>query len=209
MGTAFYVLGGVFIFASEINAQNVTDEIVDKLLFDELEYMGEKADVAVVLGSQKACEYRVAVASEIYHSGKIGKLIFCGGKVQDTKYGLMPEYESMIIAAKEHKIPKDCIFTEENSTSTVENLENAKVIIDNIPNCKNVILITTSYHMRRAMKIAEIILSEYKVIPCPANDNSTRRNNWFKTDKGRRIALDECMKFGYYIENKYIKDFEI
>ena len=199
----------VVIFVSEINQSNITDEIINRLLFEGLDYTGEKAEVAVVLGSQKACEYRVPVSADIFHKDKVQKLIFCGGRTQRTKYGLMAEYESMLIAAEEYKIPKAKIITEEKSFSTVENLVNTKEIIDNMVCCKSVVLITTAYHMRRALKLAESILKNYKIIPCPANDTSTRRDNWFKSDKGRRIALDECLKFGYYIKNKYIEDFEI
>lgn len=199
----------VIIFVSEINEKNITDEIVDKLLFDGLEYTGEKADVTVVLGSKKACKYRVPVAAEIYHNSKSDKFVFCGGKSQDTKYGFMPEYESMLIEANKLGIPIENIITETKSFSTVENLANAKAFIDNINGCETVILVTTAYHMRRALKIAEKILAGYKIIPCPANDTHARRNNWSETVRGRKIVLDECMKFGYYIENEYIDDFEI
>lgn len=203
------LLGVIIILVSEINENNITDEIADKLLFDGLEYKGEEADVTIVLGSSKACFYRVPVAAEIYHSGKSGKFIFCGEKRQNTKYGFMPEYAAMLIEAKKLGIPVENIIAETTSVSTVENLENAKELIDGVGGCKSVILITTAYHMRRALKIAENILSGYKIISCPANDRSSRRDNWSKTDKGRKIVLDECLKFGYYIKNKYIEDFNI
>ena len=48
-----------------------------------------------------------------------------------------------------------------------------------------------------------------KIIPCPANRGSTQRNNWSMTEKGSTTALDECLKFGYYIKKGFIDDFEI
>ena len=48
--------------ASQLTKENITPEIVDKLLFEGLDYKGETADVIIVLGSRKACDYRVPKA---------------------------------------------------------------------------------------------------------------------------------------------------
>ena len=70
--------------ASQLTKENITPEIVDKLLFEGLDYKGETADVIIVLGSRKACDYRVPLAAKLFHKGKAPKLVFCGGKVQKT-----------------------------------------------------------------------------------------------------------------------------
>lgn len=198
------------MLVSDLTEQNISDETIDKLLFEGLEYKGDKGDIIVVLGSKKAPLYRIPVASMLYHKGKGSKIIVCGGKVRNFDSGKAPEWEAMKNAALRLGIKAEDIFTEETSMSTYENLVNAKKIISrNFPDCKSIILVTTAYHMRRALKMAEKILAGINVTACPANDGSTRRDTWFKTDKGRHIALDECMKFGYYIRNGYIDDFEI
>lgn len=184
--------------------------MVDRLLFHGLDYGGEKGDLIMVLGSRKACEYRVPVAAKLFHDGKSDRLLFCGGKAQDTVYGFMPEFESMVKAAEEFGISIKDILTEESSVSTAENfIFGGKMIEEHIPHCKKIILVTTAYHMRRAMLLAQRLLPQYEFIPCPAKDGSTRRDTWFKTEKGRKTALDECLKFGYYIEKGFIEDFEI
>ena len=73
---------------------------------------------------------------------------------------------------------------------------------------KRQIIVTTAYHMRRAKKLAEHFFTQ-KIIPCPASRGSTQRNNWSMTEKGSTTALDECLKFGYYIKKGFIDDFEI
>ncbi len=185
-------------------------ETVDRLLFKGLSYSGEKGDLIMVLGSRKACEYRVPLAAKLFGYNKADMLLFCGGKAQQTKYGFMPEFESMLAAAKELGIPSDRILIEETSLATVQNFScSSNIIKKNLPECRKIILVTTAYHMRRALQTAKKLLPRYEFIPCPANDGSTRRDNWFMTEKGRKTALDECMKFGYYINNGLMDDFEI
>ena len=53
--------------ASQLTKENITPEIVDKLLFEGLNYKGETADVIIVLGSRKACDYRVPLAAKLFH----------------------------------------------------------------------------------------------------------------------------------------------
>ena len=49
---------------SKIKEEDLTQEVVDRLLFQGLEDTGEKADCIIVLGSTKAAKYRVPVAVE-------------------------------------------------------------------------------------------------------------------------------------------------
>lgn len=198
------------VIVSSIDEEMLDRETVDRLLFKDLSYGGEKGDLIMVLGSRKACEYRVPIAAKLFMSQKADMLLFCGGKTQQTKYGFLPEFESMLAAAKEFGIPTERILTEKTSLSTAENLSCCAHIIEKkLPECRKIILVTTAYHMRRALQLAKKILPRYEFIPCPADYGSTRRDNWFKTEKGRKTALDECMKFGYYINNGLMDDFEI
>jgi small ligand-binding sensory domain FIST len=108
--------------ASQLTKENITPEIVDKLLFEGLDYKGETADVIIVLGSRKACDYRVPLAAKLFHEGKAPNLIFCGGKVQNTSQGEMEEYKAMLIAAEKCGIPTSAITVETHSLDTVEKL---------------------------------------------------------------------------------------
>lgn len=56
--------------ASQLTKENITPEIVDKLLFEGLDYKGETADVIIVLGSRKACDYRVPLAAKLFRKEK-------------------------------------------------------------------------------------------------------------------------------------------
>ena len=151
----------------------------------------------------------VPLAAKLFHEGKAPHLIFCGGKVQKTSQGEMEEYKAMLISAEKCGIPTSAITVETHSLDTVENLQNAAELVKkHFPNCKSIIIVTTAYHMRRAAMLAQHFFTQ-KIIPCPASRGSTQRNNWSMTEKGSTTALDECLKFGYYIKKGFIDDFEI
>ena len=195
---------------SDITEQNLTPEIVDRILFDGLEYKGQRADLILVPGSLKAYCYRVPLAATLYHNKKVDKMIFCGGKIRTFPDGdILSECEKMKESALKSGIPEKDIFLENRSETTAENFTFAKdIIAKEMPRSKSAILVTTAYHQRRAVKLAEKILG-LEIYPCPADNGSARRDNWFKTEKGRKTALDECLKFGYYIMQGLIDDFEI
>ncbi|MBP3272484.1 MAG: YdcF family protein [Ruminococcus sp.] len=195
---------------SELDSCPLTDELIDRLLFDGLQYSGQKADLIMVLGSKKACDYRVPLAAEIFSESGAEKMLFCGGRVQDTSMGTMPEYRSMLMAADNLGLDRNVILTEENSMATWDNFSNsAGIIAENLPDCKEIILVTTAYHMRRALLHAQKQLPHYKFIPAPADKGSCRRSNWRLTEKGIRTAHDECKKLAEYAKNGYIDDQEI
>jgi len=47
------------------------------------------------------------------------------------------------------------------------------------------------------------------IVPCPANDNNTRRDNWMNTPVGIERAKGEAMKIVSSVINGVIPDFEI
>lgn len=77
-------------------------------------------------------------------------------------------------------------------------------------NVHRVLLVTTAYHMRRSLAIARCLFPDHiAIIPCPANDTNTRRDNWMNTTVGIERAKSEAMKIVSYINNGVIPDFEI
>jgi len=79
--------GGITMKASQLTKENITPEIVDKLLFEGLDYKGETADVIIVLGSRKACDYRVPLAAKLFHKGKAPQTRFLPRKSAENLAG--------------------------------------------------------------------------------------------------------------------------
>lgn len=201
------------MLVSKITEEGLTLDIVDRLLFQGLEDTGEQADCVIVLGSLKASKYRVPVAVDAYKAGRVSKLVLCGGKLREFPDGKYSEAEHMRQAALELGVREEDIILEISSLHTVENLRFALEALQQtfgLDHLHRVLLVTTAYHMRRSLAIARNLFPEYiAVIPCPANDNNTRRDNWMNTSVGIKRAKDEAMKIVSYINHGIIPDFEI
>ena len=201
------------MLVSEINETELSPQLIDKLLFEGLEDTGECVDCIIVLGSGKAAKYRVPIAVEAYHAGRSGKILMCGGKLRDFPDGCYQEAEHMKKAALSLGANERDILLERKSTNTAENLQFALEELNRafqLNSIRSVLLVTTAYHMRRSLAIAQNIFPNHiQVIPCPADDTNTRRDNWMNTTIGTERVYGEARKIIWYIRNKFIPDIEI
>ena len=201
------------MLVSRIKEEDLTIEVIDRLLFQGLEDTGENADCIIVLGSIKAAKYRVPVAVDAYNAGRTSKLMLCGGKLRDFPDGKYSEAEHMRQAALALGVAEEDIVLENSSQNTVENILFALIELQRsfwLNNIHSVLLVTTAYHMRRSLAIARYLLPKHiTVISCPANDNNTRRDNWMNTQVGTDRAKKEAMKTIESVLNGIIPDFEI
>jgi len=201
------------MLVSQITEKDLTIEVIDKLLFQGLEDTGENADCIIVLGSIKAAKYRVPVAVEAYRAGRASKLMLCGGKLRDFPDGKYSEAEHMRQAALALGVAEEDIVLENSSQNTVENILFALIELQRsfyLNHVHGVLLVTTAYHMRRSLAIARYLFPDHiEIIPCPANDNNTRRDNWMNTPVGVERVKSEAMKIVSSVINGIIPDFEI
>lgn len=198
---------------SQIDENNITSDIVDKLLFTNIEDDGEPVDCIIVLGSIKASKYRVPVAVHEYQKGRANKLLLCGGSVRDFAEGSMQEAEHMYHAAIAMGACEEDIILEKRSTNTVENVLGALMELQTsfwLNKINRVLLVTTTYHMRRSLAIARYLFPKHiEIIPCPADDNNTKRDNWTNSEEGRARATSEVKNIISCVEQGVFPDFEI
>lgn len=198
---------------SQIDKNNITDDIVDKLLFTNIEDDGEPVDCIIVLGSIKASQYRVPVAVHEYQNGRTDKLLFCGGSVRNFAEGSMQEAEHMYHAAIAMGVCEEDIILEKRSTNTVENVLGALMELQTtfwLNRINRVLLVTTTYHMRRSLAIARYLFPKHiEIIPCPADDNNTKRDNWTNSEEGRARVISEVKNIISCVEQGVFPDFEI
>ncbi len=201
------------MLVSKIKEEELTHEVVDRLLYSDLEDTGEAVDCIIVLGSIKASKYRVPVAVDAYAHKRANKILLCGGKLRDFPDGCYSEAKHMCKTALELGITKENIILENTSQNTVENIRFAQIELQKafcLNEVRKVLLVTTAYHMRRSLAIAQHLFPEHiTIIPCPANDTNTRRDNWMNTPVGIERAKNEAKKIIQYITNGIIPDFEI
>ena len=134
---------------SEITEADLTDDIIDRILFENLNDTGEDVDCIIVLGSIKAAKYRVPVAANAYNTGRANKVMLCGGALREFAEGKMMEAEHMKNKALQLGIPE------------------TDIILENI--------------------------SQNEIIPCPADDENTGRDNWMNTPEGIERARGEVL----------------
>lgn len=116
------------------------------------------ADVIIVLGAKilsdgtpsNTLKYRLDAAKKSFDQSRAPYIIVTGGQGRDENE---PEAIAMKRYLVREGIPADRIFEEINSKNTIENLVNAKAIM-NGQGFKTAVIATTDYHMDRARAIA-------------------------------------------------------
>jgi vancomycin permeability regulator SanA len=198
---------------STLQEIDLTNELIDRILYKDLEDHGFDGDCIMVLGSMKAPEYRVPKAVSIYHDKRASKILLCGGKIRETSSGLISEAQLMRNKALELGVPDEDILLDEVSMSTKENMICSLLPLERsfkLSCVKRILLVTTSYHMRRSILMAQTYLPSWiEIVACPAEDRNTRRHNWYQTEKGYSRAKDEVLKVISYIREGSVADFEI
>ena len=201
------------MWVSKLTEEDLTNEIIDKLLFTGIEDTNENADCIIVLGSIKATEHRVPMAVKAYNEGRANKIMLCGGALRTFPKGENTEAMHMYQRVLELGIPEEDIIIENTSQNTVENILCALVELQRIfwlNRVGKVLLVTTTYHMRRSLAIAKYLFPKHiDIIPCPADDGITNQNNWMNTQKGQERVKEESLNILRCVKNGVFPDFEI
>lgn len=178
-----------------------------------LDYENQHLNVAIILGSSKAHLYRVPYAVTEYKNGRIDKIIVSGGNVLSNEKGSL-ETEVMKSTAIEMGVSERDIIVEDQAKTTLENMMFSREIMKKqnlLQKGISIGIVTTAFHMRRRIKIAEraFVKDGVNIIPLPGQDNSSRRDTWYKSEKGRKIAVGELKKIIDYVRQGIIDDFEV
>jgi uncharacterized SAM-binding protein YcdF (DUF218 family) len=192
-------------YLSDLDPNNLTVELINQILF-KLDYkIKEASDCALVLGSSKAHLYKMPEAAALYQSGLIKKICVSGGRYLKEN---IKESDYMYHSALNHAVKATDILIEDQAMYTADNfIKSKEILIDNFGTDCKITLITTHYHMRRALALAkEHLPKSMTIIPYYVNDQNTRKENWFDNEGGYKRCLKEVKKIINYIQLGYIKD---
>lgn len=117
-----------------------------------------RADALIVLGAHirtdrtmsNALRYRCETALELWREGLAKPIFLCGGQCTMDP---CPEAEVMRGFFLENGVPDDCLIPEDKSTNTIQNLRNAKAIMEE-RGYACAAMITSDYHLTRSLWIA-------------------------------------------------------
>lgn len=132
-----------------------------------------QADCLIVLGAKlhsdgsmsRSLKSRCDAALEAYREGIAETIIVCGGQVKDAP---VSEASAMADYLLEAGVPEKAILQEGKSVNTYENLRNTRSIMEE-SGLKRAALVTSDYHLERALWLTRIAGIEASGIParCP------------------------------------------
>ncbi len=127
---------------------------------------------------------RIWVAARLYRQGVAPRIIVSGGGFLAANSGpATTEAEAMRRFLVELGVPDAAIVSEGNSDNTIENIRNVRAMVQDKP----VALVTSGYHMPRALRIAKA--AKLNVAAFPTNFHALRSTrppweNWLPTLEG-------------------------
>jgi uncharacterized SAM-binding protein YcdF (DUF218 family) len=153
------------------------------------------ADGAIVLGAgvfgdqpSPVLRERINHAVGLYQRGYVDAIIFTGGQ------GRAGEFSEADVArryARAQNVPDEAILVEQTSANTVENLTNAQQIASE-QGLESLLIVSTPFHMKRAMSIASDLDME-------AYSSPTRTTEWISWLTKSRAFAQEVVSYMLYL----------
>ena len=161
----------------------LSKELVDEVVFSNIEDSGESCYYALVFGHAMLIAERTLKAVEMYKEHRAKKLVFMGGGYGDsnTSDDHVPESHKMRDLAIENGVDSNDIIVEDKSTNTKENIIYALELLDK-DHLDKIMLITSEFHLKRCQAILKSMLPDVKTVLVKALDGIHDRDNWFLRD---------------------------
>lgn len=159
---------GITLFTYVISNSFLVDELIRAWEYsdNDIYLKNTKYDMAIVLGGMGRIDERqnrfdfgfsgdrLFQTLHLYHKGRVKKLLITGGSGSISK----PHHrEAMYVKQylKSIQIPDSNIIIENDSKNTYENAINTKRVLDSLQFKGSLLLVTSSFHMRRSIAIFE------------------------------------------------------
>lgn len=197
---------------TEINTQNITDDIIKKVLFSTIKSKFLEADCLIIFGChlKPLLDERLECAIKILKSKKIDTILLTGGIGVNGNFN---ESEYMKKALLNFGIAENKILVDDKSTTTEENIVNSIQILrdNNLINNKKIVLVSNQAHLRRiGMELKKQLGGDKFDIIYEYPENSIISFDNVKNDNDlRNLATNELKKIIRFIEQGILDDEEI
>lgn len=197
---------------TEINTQNITDDIIKKVLFSTIKSKFLEADCLIIFGChlKPLLDERLDCAIKILKSKKIDTILLTGGIGVNGNFN---ESEYMKKALLNFGIAENKILVDDKSTTTEENIVNSIQILrdNNLINNKKIVLVSNQAHLRRiGMELKKQLGGDKFDIIYEYPENSIISFDNVKNDNDlRNLATNEVKKIIRFIEQGIVDDEEI
>lgn len=181
------IIPAVFLIFAIIFFNQILESVAGFLIVSE---PPEPADAAIVLSGE--ISERVDYAVKLFHQGLAKYLVLSG----NTPGFTISQMEQLALGAG---VPKNKIILESDSNSTYENALGCRQIFFK-NGFKKGLLVTSSYHSRRAGWIFKKIFKndKIKIITCAAPDSWFQKEKWWQKSGHVLILKREYERLGWY-----------
>jgi uncharacterized SAM-binding protein YcdF (DUF218 family) len=169
--------------------------------FLKVEDKPEKADAILILRGEEGT--REIGAAQLFREGCAPKVLYCRARATALeKRGLLPDNNTVTkdILVSMGVPPEKIEMLQPVVLSTYDEALNLKQCLYNHP-YKKIIIVTSSFHTRRARWIFDKVLegSDVEIKMHPVDEFDYNESNWWRTESGLISCFNEYVKFGYYL----------
>jgi uncharacterized SAM-binding protein YcdF (DUF218 family) len=162
------------------------DQLYDYPDNPEVSSLPKNATIVCLAGGK----HRIETAFALFSEGIGDRLFIVGAGRKTTPLSLLRSHGPEAAARFPWK------RFDHNSRNTMENAFAVRNILEQNPEIKTLILVTSEYHMRRAeLMIRHHIAPEIKIIPFTPAVEAIERGNWWHSCVGAEVTLWEYFKF--------------
>ncbi|MGQ0548817.1 MAG: YdcF family protein [Armatimonadota bacterium] len=159
----------------------------------------EPADAIIVLSGARRDE-RVRQAAELYRAGYAALVILSGGEEME---GIsIPELQRRQALA--HGIPASALLLESNSTSTAEQAEMLRPILEG-RRARRALVVTSSFHTRRTRYLFTKVFrgSPVEIRVYPVQQDFYSPVQWWTRERDTEIVVLEYIKLGLAVLRRW------
>lgn len=192
---------------SKIDENNLSENDINKILFDIPIDDKLNGDCIWVFGSKNWLEERVQLAVKLYNEKRAPYILFTGGL---GKKGTIAEAKLMKQRAMELGVPDDAIMTEEQSNNTTENILCSLLVLERkflLQNIDRLIIVSSPFHIQRlSLTLSRYMPKWINYSYCYDNNSDVSKENWTKSEISRDKVEYEAKGIIFYAKNRYIDD---
>jgi len=161
----------------------------------------KKCDIIFIAGGSRK---ELAIkAANLYQQG-YAKYILPSGGPNKKLTNLQTEYQFLREVLIANGVNEEHILCEDKAQNTFDNANySLEVLEENNFECKNAILISKTFHARRAfMTYKTVFKDDFEILIAPiVDERNITKNNWFRDQGKIKIVMNEVEKIGKYFSD--------
>ena len=197
---------------TEINTENITNDIIEKVFFNTEKQKYKKADCLIIFGChiKSILDERMTWALNLLNKKQIDKVLISGGIGVKGNFNEADYMKKILLNSG---IEENKILIEDKSTTTEENIINSIQILKskNLIENKTLVLVSNQIHLKRIGMEIKRQLSNFNtniIYEYPLNDSFSFTKIITNNDL-KRLAENEIKKIKRFIQNGIVDDEKI